>query len=265
MTESYPAVPRRQRDVLTANRTYYVRTDGSDSNTGLVNNSGGAFLTIAKGLTTAAGLDGSTYDVVVQVGAGTWTVPVVLPQMLGSGTFTLEGDTTTPANVTISTTGAAITADGISTVWRVTGFKLQTTSSGDCILSTNKATVRYAFIDFGTCARAHVSARQQASAVVYGNTTISGGALIHWNGQQLGYIFDAGFTITLTGTPAFANSFVQASDGAVLAVNNNTFSGSATGKRYSVATNAVVGVNGGGASYLPGDSAGTTATGGQYN
>lgn len=39
---------------------------------------------------------------------------------------------------------------------------------------------------------------------------------------------------------------------------------SVTGKRYELNGNAVCWTNGGGASFLPGDSAGTTATGGQY-
>ena len=45
------------REKFTANRTYYVRTDGSDGNNGLANNSGGAFLTIAKAIAVVSALD----------------------------------------------------------------------------------------------------------------------------------------------------------------------------------------------------------------
>lgn len=45
------------RDLLTTNRTYYVRTDGSNSNNGLANTSGGAFLTIQKAIDTVLKLD----------------------------------------------------------------------------------------------------------------------------------------------------------------------------------------------------------------
>ena len=61
------------REQLTANRTYYVRTDGSDGNNGLANSSGGAFLTIQKAIDTVAALDLSIYNVTVQVADGTYT------------------------------------------------------------------------------------------------------------------------------------------------------------------------------------------------
>lgn len=41
--------------------------------------------------------------------------------------------------------------------------------------------------------------------------------------------------------------------------------GTITGKRYDASLNAVINSSGGGATYFPGDTYGTTATGGQYN
>jgi hypothetical protein len=70
--------------------------------------------------------------------------------------------------------------------------------------------------------------------------------------------------VTLTGTPAFATAFAYASIAGIQAWNGTTFSGSATGPRYSVAGNSVVNTAGGGANFFPGNAAGSTATGGQY-
>ena len=69
---------RHVRPRLTANRTYYVRTDGSDSNDGLTDLPGGAFLTIQKAVEAVAALDLSTYNVTIQVGAGTYPGTITL-------------------------------------------------------------------------------------------------------------------------------------------------------------------------------------------
>jgi hypothetical protein len=51
---------------------------------------------------------------------------------------------------------------------------------------------------------------------------------------------------------------------AVITGYSDTFSGSATGARHSVTGNGYLFTNGAGASYLPGNAAGSTASGGQY-
>lgn len=254
------------REVLTANRTYYVRTDGNDANTGLANTAGGAFLTIAKALAVASSIDGSIYNMQITVGPGTWTVPVVLPQFIGSGQWTLIGDTTTPSNVIISTgtAGACIRANAINSTWRVRGFKLQCGTGRNGIEAMGGSSVQYGEIDFGACGTAHLYATNGSTLTAIQSTAISGGALIHWFISAASKLTDAGWTITLVGTPAFSNAFIQTDSCSVCAVNNNTFVGSATGVRYTVAANAVVGVNGAGTSYLPGSAAGSVSTGGLY-
>lgn len=68
--------------------------------------------------------------------------------------------------------------------------------------------------------------------------------------------------VTLTGTPAFGAEFALATRVALIEVAGGSFSGSATGKRYDVNLNGVILSSG---LTLPGNAAGTTATGGQYS
>lgn len=69
--------------VSTANVTYYVRKDGSDSNTGLVDSAGGAFLTIGKAVSMLPQIINHTMPIVV--GAGTYAEDVVIKGFLGKG------------------------------------------------------------------------------------------------------------------------------------------------------------------------------------
>lgn len=75
-----------------------------------------------------------------------------------------------------------------------------------------------------------------------------------------------GWTVTLTGTPAFAVGFVQVYICGTVNAGIMTFSGAATGPRFYMGSNGVINTNGGGvASYFPGNSAGVDAgTGGRY-
>lgn len=255
------------RETLNANRTYYVRADGSDSNTGLANTSGGAFLTIQKAVDVVASLDIAIYSVTIQVADGTYTGAVNLKQPVGAGACTLQGNTSTPANCIISTTSATcVTGSGAGVRWTVTGFKLQTTTTGYGVLVTSWANVTLGVIDFGAMASnySHVLAANNAAVQFGSNYSISGSSAAHWNATTGGAISAALITVTITGTPAFSSGFAVAAWMGGITAYSNTFSGSATGVRYSVTENSYIITLGGGASYLPGDSAGSTATGGIY-
>ena len=121
------------RNTLAANRTYYVRTDGSDGNDGLSNASGGAFLTIQKAIDVVAALDISTYTVTIQLGnTGTFTGNVAVnAPWIGTGDVILAGDAATPANTVIANSG------GVSAIvvrnngrLHVKNFKVGTTTGG---------------------------------------------------------------------------------------------------------------------------------------
>jgi len=256
------------RELLSAARTYYVRSDGSDSNNGLANTSGGAFLTIQKAVDVVSGtLDLATYDVTISVGDATRTAAVVLKRFVsGGGAILLVGNSSTPANCVIGTTSAnAITTNDYAGPYSIDGFKLVTTTSGTGLSVAGLASsLAFKNIHFGACASAHISVSAGASCSASGNYSITGAAPWHYGSFSSGSLTVSGRTVTITGTPAFSSAFCLTQTTGVVVANSNTYSGSATGQRYNVSLNSVVNTAGGGANYFPGNSAGATATGGQY-
>lgn len=259
--------PGTIRELLTADRTYFVRTDGSDANNGLTNNAAGAFLTIQKAVDTAAALDCSIFNLTIQCNDGTRTLPVALRTMLGSGVFTLLGNIATPANCVISTTSAdAISAINIYTTWVINGFKVQTATSGYGLRSQGfGSAIQYSNIDFGACATAHILCLTAFIGQFSASCTISGPAPIFAQILRLGSYSMFGGTLVITGTPAFSSSFVQCDSLSLAIFAAATFTGSATGSRYAVSQNAVIQTSTGSITFLPGSAVGTVATGGQYS
>lgn len=256
------------REMLAANRTYYVRTDGSDSNTGLANTSGGAFLTIQKAVDTVAGLDLGIYDATIKVAAGTYTAATELKSLIGAGRCIIEGDTTTPSNIVVNTTGVMnfYSVEGTTGRYLIQGFQLQTTTSGTCInLEGAGMAVEVAAVIFGAASGIHIAADKLATVRLRSNYTIAGGAQAHVWANRGGVIhYSNSPTITVSGTPAFSVAFARAENNGVLHRASGTFSGDATGTRYAAALGGVINVNGGGGSVFPGNAGGSTATGGQY-
>ena len=250
------------REQLAANRTYYVRTDGSDGNNGLANSSGGAVLTIQKAIDTVAALDLSIYNVTIQVADGTYGGAVLVSApWVGSGTVTLQGNTSAPANALLSTGASDCITVLAGATLTVTGFKL--TNSGAFLLHSG-GSIRFSLLTFGACGSQQVRVTDGGRITASGNYTIDGGAGNHWSAVGNGIVRVQSRTITLTGTPAFSTAFANADLSSTVLVNGNTFSGSATGARYSATNNAVISSGGAGATYLPGNAAGSTGTGGQY-
>lgn len=256
-----------QRERLFAARTYYVRTDGSDSNTGLANSSGGAFLTVQKAIDVASALDNNGYDITIRVVAGTYTGSNTLKSFIGSGSILIRGDTADLTSTIISTTSADCftnLGNGHYGTYKLEYLKLQTTTSGKCIYVGSFGMLKYQNVAFGACASEHIQATGDSTIVCTGNYTINGSAGYHFAAYYGGKINVSGVTITVSGTPAFSGIFAYSWGCSAIYCSGNTFSGSATGKRYAVDYPGLIFTNGGGANYFPGNSAGTTSNGGVY-
>lgn len=256
------------RQILDANRTYYVRTDGSDANNGLANTSGGAFATIQKAWDVVVTLDLNGFTVTIKLGnTGTYTGALSATVAPVGGNVIIEGDTGTPSNTLLSVTSN--TCIDISTVAKVTvqSLKMQTTTTGYCLIASGAGAKIFVGtgVQFGAAAYYHMRAIAGGYINCFNSYTVNGAALGHME-SALGGVFERGFvTVTLSGTLNFSSEFVLCSSTGVISDFGGSYTGGTiTGKRYTVTLNGVVNTYGGGASFYPGNSAGSTATGGQY-
>jgi len=228
------AISAAQQVTLSGNATYYVRTDGNDSNTGTANTSGGAWATIQHAVDFLATLDLNTHTATVQVGDGTYTAGV--SRVTGfnrNGTVILQGNTTTPANCTISVSSGDCMAF-TNCVVTILGFKLVSAAGNGINAQRSSITISGA-MEYGACAIAQLSASQAATITVTANYTISGSGQEHFSIDNSAIVLRLAATLTLTGTPAFSVAFAVVLDLGVLNLRNGlTYTGSATGKKFIV-------------------------------
>lgn len=253
------------RQSITANRTYYVRAGGNDSNNGLSDANNGAFLTLQKAVDVVAGLDiAAAVVVTIQVSDGTYSNVNLLP-LTGAGSAVLQGDIATPANVIITTPGSySGCVNALSqnvTSWTVRGFKF----TGSGVPNNNGlrligASIKVSNIELG--AGLHTSMFiDRGLCQQIGPLTLSAPCTycIVLNG---GKISAAGQTWTLVGTPSFLYFIIN--DGGRGDLWSMTFSGTGTGTRYNCSLGGMIQTYGAGATYLPGSIAGGVTSGGQY-
>jgi hypothetical protein len=257
------------RETLTAPRTYYVRTDGNDTNGGQANTAGGAFATLQKAVDTVCSLDNAGHVVTIQLGAGTHA-PVVLRPYVGSAVPEIVGNAGTPSSVVISgtannaSTGTAVYANNAG-VWSLSGVKVASSYASGIYASGRTTLMLSGGMEFGACASRHLIAASQAQIASTGGAwRISGNAARHVVASTGAIVSYDGATVTLDAGIAFGTEFAECNM-AFLQFFSTTFSGSATGKRFSVYRNGAIVAFGAGASFLPGNVAGTTASGGLYD
>lgn len=231
-------------EVLTADRTYYVRTDGSDSNTGLANTAGGAFLTIQKACDVASAIVTAGYTLTISIGDGAYGEEVFCRFPLATLPVVIVGNTTTPGNVTLLS---------------ITVFAGSVDVSGvDC--SNYLAAYYGAYLSSHQCNSASYQAYYSGSHDVVDCAAYGIGVAFSAASNAFVGLYS---TITIVGTPAYASQCAYATGGGVIE-SSATFSGSATGQRYLAELNGVINTFGSGATYFPGSVAGVEATGGRY-
>lgn len=258
------------REVLTADRTYYVRTDGSDSNNGLSNTSGSAFKTIQKAVNVIAALDLAIYNVTIQVAAGTYNGAVsVTGPWIGSGAVLLLGDATTPSNVVIDVSAvsgspAAVTVQAGGRL-NISGVKIVSASIGLASISCSVVNVT-GTIELGANTSFGAFAANLGLLTFLAGFRVSGaGGIAALAAQSMGFLGVAGVSCVVSGTPAFSFGFAYSSFNSFIAANSFTFTGTgATGPRYSASAGGGIYVAGGGANVFPGNASGSATSPGWY-
>lgn len=192
--------------LLNSNRTYYVRKDGSDFNSGLINNASGAFLTIQHAMNIVGGLYLNGYDVTIAIGDGNYPESVKAPAMLtgdwinGGGAITLLGNTTTPANVEIGGSSFSGTSFSCSNIGNYVLDGVRLTSNAGRLIDINApgVTVTLKKVEFN-----QLGSISQSSRTQFGSLRITGPVSIISSGSA-GSIFSAQImgNVTLNGTPA---------------------------------------------------------------
>lgn len=250
------------RELLQADRYYHVDPSGSDSNDGLT--SATAFASIQAAVDATKTLDANGYQVIIQVAPGSYDEAITVDQsVVGTDRLVIQGDETTPANVALSTGGVRLFTVTSARV-KISGFRVTVGGgNGTAVFAESGADVVLGTMDYGPMATHHMEVITGARVLLDADYTISGGCLRHFRATTGGVIKSTNRTVTVTNGPSFSDFALVQSTG-VLEFWQPAFVGSASGRRYRVETNGAVNTFGAGAALFPGDSAGTTNSGGQY-
>ncbi len=252
------------RELLSTDRTYYVRLDGDDDNTGLENTAGGAWRTLQYAWDTVSRkLDLGGHRVTIKLADGDYSGdgefdPDASPF---GGLVKIEGNTSDRSAVILQ----AVQATNISQACWMAWVTLKD------FFYTNKPSCIWHCTDMRFTGTQAFQADVQSTINLYTPLTFAGSTFQYTHGlsnvlycQNQGTIVDLFNTHALTDGINVGSATVEALTlGFIFSFSTYTGAG-ITGKRYSVSSNAVVQTFGAGANHFPGSIAGTTATGGVY-
>jgi hypothetical protein len=253
---------------LRANTTYYVSATGSDTTgNGAV---GRPWRTKQKAYDwIVANVDFGGFTVTIQlVNSTAYTDGLLIAvAWTGGGILKVAGNNATPTNVRTNVTSGDVyeITCSLPGELHILDQELRTTTGGNCIDNFGN-NVKWGNLVFGACAGSHiVDYTSYAGMECIGNYTISGNAQSHWTCGANAELTIQDKTITLSGTPAFSSAFAVCGDSGVLTATGLTFSGSATGARYSLYNNGIFVLGTNSLTYFPGSTTGFREAGSIYN
>ena len=272
------------REILTANVTYYIRTDGDDTSAGLANSAAGAWKTPKHAMEFIWNkIDFNGYRVDLRVNDGTyyaygeWPYGVFIAdgpfydssqyyQYMPHGSLYIIGNEASPNNVVLVTNPATWGEAGFwcayGASYHASGFKVL----GNTVAYLEAYTGDETWLGIGniTSNIARVFADVwSAELSLEGPITLTGNAPIFirvYSGMA-----DMGSkTLTFDNAESTGFAFLCAHDSSTIWAAGCTFVGTYNGKRYNANSMSRIYTNGAGESYLPGNTAGTLSTGAIY-
>lgn len=268
---SVTAISSQYRPILSSDRFYYVRTDGLDTNSGLINSSSGALATWPTAFAKTQTVDFGGKNVTLFNGnAGAYSASNTIPvnsAWVGGGSLILDGNggslnSSNSLNIAISN-GITLPGQVLIQNFTLTGAT-GISHSGVGLVTLGSG------MNFGACINPHMQVTSPGGylAASFISYTISGGARNHIFAADQGRIDNALCTIAITTAVTFSSAFCWAERLALIVSGLSSFTGSSlvTGKRYAVEKNSLIDINldPSSAAYFPGTIAGTSATGGLY-
>lgn len=267
------------RQQLGSNLTLFVNAStGNDSNGGLSPST--PFLTIQAAANAAYhnyDFNGNALTISVangaynvSPGAGGWALQMFgLP--LGCPSVTLVGNIASPGSVTIAVTNGNGILASLGCFLTIQGITI--TASGTILgffgntgvgIVANASWVNLQNCVMGACGVYQTRALQAGMITNNGQPmTFTGATQISCDAETGGVIWLVGSTLTVTGL-TMSSAFVNVAMAGTGNFVGCTFVGSATGPRYLATLNGVINTGGGGANFLPGSTAGSVGSGGQY-
>lgn len=236
------------RTLLSSSQTFYF-DDGGNDTTG-TGTSGAPWATIQHALDTLCeDYDFGGQSVTVKaLTSGTYAGFTLAQAWTGGGALTISGadsGTTTISTSAAAATNCVLINTPVAGPFHIQNFTLTAAGTGNSngISVAKSALITHSGMTFGACTNAHMQAGVPGAKIeATGDYTITGGAGAHWLASDLGTINCVSRALTLTGTPAFS-FFALAQKLGLLNINATTYSGSATGYRGVVASNAVIFIN----------------------
>lgn len=244
------------RQLLTANTTFYVRKDGSNTNTGTINDAAGAWLTIQYGLDwIGAHIDRAEFAVIVQVGDGTYAENVVLPGMVGGGRLAqaqaiIQGNAANHSAVLIQPASfQAVVGVGTNTGWLIKNLKLAAPGS-QAVYADYMSVIALDGVVLGDCnIQAHATNIGAFVEFINNPYQTTGTFLAHAaaiNGGQV--LWQATATCSPIGTPVCNASWLQARAGGIIDCSSaGIFTGlvaSGTGNKFDISYGGIIRTSG---------------------